>query len=506
MVATKRLLAIAQRGFRNDLVNAMKALAADLSVVLLQGAAGQGNQPIPRHVVPTVRTQVEQKIIRFFVGADGRSPFGTDGVTPLAKYPELLNKWYAWVVAQQVLAQHNWMKRNLPDDVFQFLARRSQRKLPVVQRETENPFTRLPGESLDDYRARLKNLRIFSGPPPAYDPMHTWVDPNGYTLSDRIWNTADTTRTQIDLLVADAIREGKSVIEISKQLERFLNPDGAALRTNKPYGSDASYSATRLARTELSRANNQAAYMSAQMNPYVSGMDWALSGSHPKVDICEEYATLDGGGNRIRDPYPMDAAEVPPSHPNCVTPGQRVQTERGSIPIEQVRKGDKVLTHEGRYCLVKDAWNTPFDGLVYRITTRAGQFEVTGNHPILSGGRWVDALQFHIGDVVRWNGAERTVINVSRRWYQGLVYNMTVAEDNSYTVNGAVVHNCLCRTQPYVDSSAASEITAQLRAAMQDAQADLLEAFPTPADYEGFLLQLLGAYLGSMILQMLKEN
>ncbi len=36
------------------------------------------------------------------------------------------------------------------------------------------------------------------------------------------------------------------------------------------------------------------------------------------------------------------------------------------------------------------------------------------------------------------------VISTEQRFYSGPVYNMAVEDDNSYTVNGAAVHNCMC--------------------------------------------------------------
>jgi hypothetical protein len=42
---------------------------------------------------------------------------------------------------------------------------------------------------------------------------------------------------------------------------------------------------------------------------------------------------------------------------------------------------------------------------------------------------------------------EIRIVNVSRSYYRGLVYNLTVAESNSYVAEGHVVHNCGCQIQ-----------------------------------------------------------
>lgn len=39
----------------------------------------------------------------------------------------------------------------------------------------------------------------------------------------------------------------------------------------------------------------------------------------------------------------------------------------------------------------------------------------------------------------------RPIVNVSQRYYSGLVYNLTVAGEHTYTANGVVTHNCQCQ-------------------------------------------------------------
>lgn len=136
-----------------------------------------------------------------------------------------------------------------------------------------------------------------------FDKLHTWVDPNGYKLSDRIWRTAGTTRRKLDLFLDERIRQGQGALQMSRDLETFLKP-GRTLRTKAPYGTDASYDAMRLARTEITRAHARAAERAAAMNPFVEKMGIRLSGSHSKPDICDE-AEADG-------PWPKD--EIPPQY------------------------------------------------------------------------------------------------------------------------------------------------------------------------------------------------
>jgi hypothetical protein len=164
----------------------------------------------------------------------------------------------------------------------------------------------------------------------AYDPAHTWLDQRGYRLSDRIWDTSVRTRARIDALIEEGIREGRSAMAIAGDLEDFLLPGRKLLRTDRPYGQDASADAMRLARTEITRAHAQADFMAANMNPFVETFDWVLSGSHPKPDVCDDLAAggpyLKGGDVRI-----------PPAHPHCLCSMRWNTGEKAGTVIADLR-------------------------------------------------------------------------------------------------------------------------------------------------------------------------
>jgi hypothetical protein len=232
-------------------------------------------------------------------------------VTPLAEYPKIINRWIARASKLAVSSQTTWLKRHIPEDVFKLLATAPKKSLPAREAYTE--------EERREFWKKVADLHIFGENPLAkYDPAHTWVDPNGYILSDRIWRTGEVTRQKIDAMLADGIRSGISSTKLAKMVEPFLLPNRLGVRTTRPYGRDASFDAMRLARTEISRAHSQASYAAALTNPYVGGMDWALSLSHPKIDICDKYATIGMNGDRIREPYLLDSAALPPAHPHCL--------------------------------------------------------------------------------------------------------------------------------------------------------------------------------------------
>lgn len=282
-IAGARALPSAQRGMKRDMRLMFDRAGAQIRGIL---SRYEQNGSIPVRYVDTVSDQCGQIVLRLFVGADGRSPYAQDGATPLAPYPRLLNKWYVYVMREVMLAHQAFMKRNLPDDLYAALSRAQQ------TRETITPVPQTNQIIAD------------------YDPMHTFVDPNGYTLSRRIWQNGRKTQERIDALVSEGIRLGLPSTEIATLVERFLAPDRAPIRTKKPYGQDGSFDAMRLARTEITAAHGRVTVLASQLNPYVDTITWRLSPSHPRSDICDTLAA--------RSPYPKTSVPRYPAHPHCL--------------------------------------------------------------------------------------------------------------------------------------------------------------------------------------------
>lgn len=268
-----------------------------------------------------VLREVGELVQGLFV-ADGRFAFADDGVTARTPFAQLLNGFYVRVTVEAVQQQRSWLQKKLPPDIFQYLSR--AQSLPLG--EADNPHVRREGESDEAFRQRMDDLRIFRRQPFAdldpnrqWVPMHLWNDPNGYRLSDRIWRVGNRTRDKIDAMITEAFNEGTGALQLSQRLEQFLLPTRANLRTNRPYGVNASADALRLARSEIARAANHAAYIAAYLNPYVDRVDVARSrNGDPNCKICPAHATIGIDGSRLREPYSVDSADLPIYHPNCM--------------------------------------------------------------------------------------------------------------------------------------------------------------------------------------------
>ncbi|MBX3081705.1 MAG: hypothetical protein KF716_08715 [Anaerolineae bacterium] len=307
-----RTLMLAQASARRAFTEMYRQLAGEIGGLALAFALSP-DAPIPAARSQQFVAAAGQVATRYFVGSDGRSPFGTDGVTPLANYPRILNEALYTATKLPVVAQAKWLKRHLPEDIFAWMAGAKRKSLQE---------SRVAEDLNDEIRKFYEKYRFWyvfhPNPLAQHEHSHRWVDPNGYTLSDRIWRAGTATRTKLDAMLTDAIRNGASASDLAKMVEAYLVPGRLGKRTNRPYGRDASYDGMRLARTEISRAHNYASYAASAVNPYVRGIDFKLSISHPRMDICDDKATIGMTGERLKDPYPVNAAVLAPIHPHCL--------------------------------------------------------------------------------------------------------------------------------------------------------------------------------------------
>jgi hypothetical protein len=123
-------------------------------------------------------------------------------------------------------------------------------------------------------------------------------------LSERVYLSNTWINGVLDTRLNSALARGLSAREWVKELADFINPD-------TPGG--IRYAAMRLARTEINNAAHAVAVNNAQGKPWISGMQWFLSASHPKPDDCDNLAEGGVGGNGI---YDVDKVPAKP-HPQC---------------------------------------------------------------------------------------------------------------------------------------------------------------------------------------------
>lgn len=133
---------------------------------------------------------------------------------------------------------------------------------------------------------------------------------SGWSLSKRIWSDNEDTMKTAYQIVAGGMAQNKSIYEIAKDLEKYVQP-GAKKPWNlvdkdgrKIYPKQVDYNAQRLGRTLVQHGYQQSFIATTQKNPFITDYIWRSNGSR----VCELCIARDGQ-HYSKDDLPMD-------HPN----------------------------------------------------------------------------------------------------------------------------------------------------------------------------------------------
>ena len=141
---------------------------------------------------------------------------------------------------------------------------------------------------------------------------------SGWSLSKRIWSDNEDTMKTAYQIVAGGMAQNKSIYEIAKDLESYVEP-GAKKPWNltmkdgrKIYPKQVDYNAQRLARTLVQHGYQQSFKATTEKNPFIEAYKWNANGSRV-CDLCMERETMNiyGLGPGV---YPKD--QMPMDHPN----------------------------------------------------------------------------------------------------------------------------------------------------------------------------------------------
>ena len=110
----------------------------------------------------------------------------------------------------------------------------------------------------------------------------------GMNLSKRVWSLTKQTQKQMEEFLGSGITVGKSAIQISKELNRFMNGKGIPYKGTLLKARNITFQAIRLASTETNMAFRFAEEVKMQRLPFVTGCTIHLSDAHPRPDICDE--------------------------------------------------------------------------------------------------------------------------------------------------------------------------------------------------------------------------
>lgn len=135
----------------------------------------------------------------------------------------------------------------------------------------------------------------------------------GWNLSSAIWGDSKQRQREINKIIANGIVEKKSIEQIAKELQKYVNPDKINLMKIPGVRSKIDYNALRLARTTVQHAYQKAFVDATINNPFIDAYKWITSGANNVCGLCIERETEDkyglGPGVFPKDQLPLD-------HPN----------------------------------------------------------------------------------------------------------------------------------------------------------------------------------------------
>ena len=161
-----------------------------------------------------------------------------------------------------------------------------------------------------------------------------------WSYSKAIWQHGEKTKSDIHTIVAKGVAENRSIYDIAKDLEKYVNPDAKKeWDWSKMYpgtNKKVDYNAQRLANTLISHAYQQSFIATTEKNPFFTGYKWLTSHSHRGVcEICRERAETDqyGLGTGV---FPKD--KLPLDHPNGVCTYAVVTTKSRKDMTDDIAK------------------------------------------------------------------------------------------------------------------------------------------------------------------------
>lgn len=162
--------------------------------------------------------------------------------------------------------------------------------------------------------ARTLKRSLVAGAEQTVDVAVARMTVSAIPLADRIYQSRVLADGRIQRMINSALLRGLSAREFAAEARAWFNP-------NVPGG--VRYAAMRLARTEINNAFHATSVMQADEKPWINQMKWHLSRSHPKPDICDQYAKGGREGDGVyavrdvpRKPHPQCFCVVTPVSPD----------------------------------------------------------------------------------------------------------------------------------------------------------------------------------------------
>lgn len=189
------------------------------------------------------------------------------------------------------------------------------------------------------------------------------------------WEFAIKKKTRIAIVAA--IKDGKSVAAVIEEVQGDIK--------NKANVNVETY-----ARTKFTEVMNKGRISFFDESKVVQGYQYSAVMDDVTTEICR-------GLNNKK--FLKGTEPIPPLHFNATIEGTLIESENGTKPIETIKVGEMVKTHQGRYCRVYDTMSKFEDKEYFEIELDNGKtLSITGEHPVLSARGWIRADELLMTD------------------------------------------------------------------------------------------------------------
>ena len=225
-----------------------------------------------------------------------------------------------------------------------------------------------------------------------------------FFASKSFWITGVITQDMEDaaqLVILNGIKNEFSVREVEDELKNVVSPligtfDPETGKINKEERARLNT----IVRTNLSDAFNQAqlsVFTDPELGDFVKAYQYSAILDKRTSAFCRTYQ-----GRVFLKNDPVWSSITPPNHFNALAEDTFITTDKGLKKIKNIRPGDRVKTHTGKYKKVYDVMaKTPDTKLFKKLKLSSGRvLQITDEHPVLTRRGWKYAIDLKVGDIL----------------------------------------------------------------------------------------------------------
>lgn len=214
--------------------------------------------------------------------------------------------------------------------------------------------------------------------------------------------TAQVSRAQIDVLPGQRVTIPSMLSQFTEAKAKQIN---AIIQDGFTEGLTQQQMVSRILEVEPLQRRQAASLARTGSNAVSSIARYSTMSANSDVLLGYEWvATLDDRTSLVcasRDGmvYPFsETSPKPPAHFSACPQDTMITTKRGMVPIQDVKVGDLVMTHAGRWKPVTCVMAKPHKGKIKTLVDNFGnRVSLTDEHPVLTELGYVGAVDLDIG-------------------------------------------------------------------------------------------------------------